>query len=121
MSDEVSEKEGFELSYQVFLKTLRLVSKDAESQCEIMDYYNVAGELKDELSAGMYLLNLPGGDLSDEKKYAIEQLINELKKIPSSVISEATTIESNLAAMQHPSWEPIRKHAAILLRTLGFT
>ena len=84
-----------------------------------MGNYNVAWELKNDVAAGANLLELPEDFLTVEERYAIQQLLDELKKIPNSVLNEATNPEDNLWAMRHPCWEPLRKHAGILLRTLN--
>lgn len=118
MNEDITDKEEFELSYGVFLNTLKLATKNAETQCQTLDYYHVAGELYDELSAGEYLLSIPCNNFSNKQKFAIEQFLFELKKIPTSIITDATTNKLNLDAMKHPCWKLIRKHASILLRTL---
>lgn len=118
MNETITDKEAFESLFQSFMRALSILSKPAKEQCEIMGYYNTAWELKDEVFDGSDLIDFPGEYLTDEKKYAIEQLLTELRKIPDSVLQEAITEDANLRAMNHPCWIPIRKHAVILLRSL---
>lgn len=116
--DEISDEESFELSLHRFLGALELLALDATAQCRSMGNYNVAWELKDDASEGYYLIRFPCRKLNEEQKYSIKQFLNELRKIPDSVLISATTEVDNLDAMNHPCWNKIRKHASIIMRIL---
>ena len=118
MESSITYEEAFHTEYRVFLNSVETLSLSAEKQCEIMGNYNVAWELKDDVSAGLYLIKNPASVFTEGQNLAIQQLINELNKIPESVLKAENTPEENLNAMKHPAWEPLRKQAVILLRTL---
>jgi hypothetical protein len=117
MEDNVTDKEAFETEFRVFVNAVSILSEPADKQCELMGHYNVAWELKDDVSAGLYLMNNTESNLSHEQKYSIQQLVDELEKIPENVLSFTNIIEDCQKAMSHPCWEPLRKHASILLRS----
>jgi len=116
--DAISNKEEFELSIHSFYKALKLLSQDAETQCRIMGNYNVAWEIKNEVSTGSYLVDISNGRLTDKKINAINKILKKLKTIPDDVLHEAKTEDSNLRAMRHPCWKALRKEAVILTEML---
>lgn len=118
MEENITDKEAFETEYQVFKNAISILSEPAEKQCEIMGNYNVACELKDDVLAGLFLLKNPASHLTYEQQYSIKQLIDELNKIPEDALSFTDIIEECHVAMRHSCWEPLRKHAIILLRSL---
>lgn len=118
MDETISYEESYHNSYYYFIRAIKILAESPEKQCELVGNYNVAWELKDEVSSGSYLIENPASTLTSTQKLAIQQLIDELKKIPATVLREATNHENNLIAMQDPLWKPLRKQAAILLRTL---
>lgn len=78
----MDDQEVFEQSYWNFITALDLMAKDAETQCEVMDYYNVACELKDDIAVGYYMLEIASGKLSDVQQNAIRNFLTEVEKIP---------------------------------------
>ena len=111
-------EEEFHNMFITFIQELRNLALPAEEQCENIGYINVAWELKEEIANGSYLINHPASLVSKEQKFVIEQLVNELSKIPESVLVAADTKIKNINAMSHPCWEPLRKHALIAIRAL---
>jgi len=118
MENTISDEESYQNSFHYFIEAVKILSESPEKQCELVGNYNVAWELKDEVSSGLFLINAPASVLTESQKLAIQQLINELNKIPKSVLKAETTPENNLSAMKNPIWESLRKQAAMLLRTL---
>ena len=118
MNSAISDEESYQNAFYYFIEAVKVLSEPAERQCELMGNYNVPWELKDDVSAGLYLINNPASKLTEGQRLAIQQLISELNQIPDSVINAKNTPENNLVAMQKPVWEPLRKQAAELLCTL---
>ncbi len=118
MESTISEEESYQNSYYYFIEAVKILSAPPEKQCELIGNYNVAWELKDEVSAGLYLINNPASSLAEGQKYAIQQLITELNKISGSVLNYENTPKNNLTAMKNSVWAPLRKQAAMLLTTL---
>ena len=117
---QIREREAFENGYYYFIQALEILAQDASAQCENSGNYNVAWELKDDVSAGAYLLNSPSSSrLTAEQKRGILDLISELESVPSTELPAGPNPQDNLAAMNHPSWKPLRKHASQLLKLLA--
>jgi len=116
-SEKMSEREAFEHAYYYFLQALELLASDPETQCEKGGNYNIAWELKHDISAGSYIFNLPGR-LSEEQKKEILELVAALDTIPSEVLYSATSAADNLRAMNHPCWVPLRERALSLIKLL---
>ena len=83
-----------------------------------MGYYNVAWELKDDISSGLYLFEISEPYLNEEKKLAIKILVDEVEKIPEEAFKDGNSTEGSLKAMSHPAWEPLRVKAVTLLQVL---
>ena len=118
MEEKISDNESFHNAYRVFHEAIEALSEPADVQCKIMGNHDVAWNLKDDVSAGLYLSNSPSSVLTESQVLAIEQLINEIDEIPENVFIAAKTEEENHAAMQHPSWEYLREHAKALIHKL---
>ncbi len=101
--------------------SLAVLGADADTQCKRIGNYNVAWELKDDVSAGAYLLNLPGSPLTQEEKDGIVAMVAALKELPASLLVSATTEAENKKVMSHPSWAPLRVRASALLSLLAAT
>lgn len=114
----MSDEEVFEQSYWNFFDALELMAEEAETQCKIMNYYNVAWELKDDIIIGYCLLKIASGKLSDVQQSAIRKFLVEVEKLPGHLFIATTTERDNLNAMSHSSWVPIRKHAVNLIQIL---
>jgi hypothetical protein len=122
VSEELSEEEVFANAYYYFVEALNVLAADADTQCKRMGKYNVAWEIKDDVSRGAGLLRLPGArQLTNEEKDGIAGLMTELKELPASVLAAATTEAANKSAMNHPSWAPLRTRASQLLNLLADT
>lgn len=119
MSKEISEEDAFANGFFYFIQAIKILSADAKVQCTCMGNYNVAWELKSDVSAGAYLLNLPSAPLTQEEQDGIVAMVAALKEVPTSLLIEATTEAANKKAMSHPCWIPLRAHAAELLRLLA--
>ena len=116
--DGISEADDFANVFFYFIKALKVLAKDADAQCEYMGNYNVAWELKSDVSAGAYLLNLPG-ELTQREKDGIAAMVAALNELPVSLLAGATTETANKKAMNAPDWVPLRVRAAELLRLLS--
>lgn len=117
---QIRERGEFESCYYHFIEALQVLAQDAPTQCETMGNYNVAWELKDDLLRGTHLLNYPSSArLTSEQSSAIRALAAALEGVPSTNLPAGADPKDNLAAMNHPSWEPLRKRAAQLLVLLG--
>lgn len=114
----MSERELFENCFYCFYEALKVMADDADVQCEKVGNYNVAWELIDDVSAGASLLEMAGGNLTNNQKNEIKQLLSELKQVPESVLLQATTHDANLDVMSQPCWKGIRQYAAMLIKTL---
>jgi hypothetical protein len=113
----MSEQEQFEHAYYYFMLALQALAMDAKSQCEVGNY-NTAWELKFDVSAGTYIFNLPER-LSQNQKDGILRLIAQLETIPEEILRATEFNEDeNLAAMNHPCWEPLRAQATALVALL---
>jgi hypothetical protein len=119
VSEKISEEEAFANGFFYFVKALKTLAADADTQCKRMGNYNVAWELKDDVSAGGYLLNLPGAPLTQEEKDGIVAMVAALNNLPASLLVAATTEAANKKAMSDPSWEPLRARASELLKVLA--
>jgi hypothetical protein len=116
---EISDEEGFAHAFFYFIKALKILAADADTQCKRMGNHNVAWELKDDVSAGAYLLSLPGGALTQEEKDRIAALVAASNDLPPSLLVAATTEAANKKAMNDPSWAPLRASASELLKVLA--
>lgn len=121
MSEEIPAKDAFANGFLYFVKALKILAADADVQCKRMGNYNVAWELKDDVSAGAYLLNLPGAPLAQEEKDGIIAMVSALRELPASLLVSATTEEANERVMNDPCWIPLRARAAELLKLLAAT
>lgn len=107
----------FHSSYRVFAEALEALAAGADQQCEAMGDFNVAWELKDDVQAGKYLIGQ--GHLDSAQEAWISTLVCALDAVPANKLPAGAGRESNLAAMQHPSWIPLRVLAAIALDALS--
>jgi hypothetical protein len=121
VNDKISDEEVFANAYHYFVEALKVLMADADTQCKRMGNYNVAWELKDDVSAGAYLLNLPAAPLTQEEKDGIVAMVEVLKELPASLLVSATTEAANKKAMTDPCWTALRARAAELLSLLAAT
>ncbi|WP_157521948.1 hypothetical protein [Mitsuaria sp. 7] len=114
MSDDT-----FPDAYRVFADALAVLASAAEKQCESVGDFNVAWELKDEVQAGRYLVGK--GHLDAEQEAWISALVCALDAVPATTLPAGSDRASNLAAMQHPAWIPLRVLARHALEALPST
>ena len=115
----ISHREAFEAEYNVYLCALRQLSASPKEQCELGSNYNVAWELKDEISRGPDLLENPTSTIAKDAINAVRALASSIESVPSSVLVAAEGFDSNIIAMNHPCWVPLRKAANELLTILA--
>ena len=110
------DEEEFHSSYRVFIRAVEVLSYPAEKQCSAMGDYNVAWEMKDDVAAGKYLAGR--GYLSPEQEAWVIALVGALEAIPAQVLPAGAGRASNLEAMRHASWVPLRAIASQTLEAL---
>ncbi|WP_321863545.1 hypothetical protein [Burkholderia cenocepacia] len=115
----MSPEEEFANSYYYFAEALKILAADPDFQCDAMGNYNVAWELKYNVSAGLCMLTLPSRELTEQQRDGIAQIVAALDEIPASVLGGGTTAAINKRAMHHPCWIPLRARAAELLTLLS--
>jgi hypothetical protein len=117
-SEPLSEREAFENGFYYFVQALEVLALPASEQCERLDDFNVAWELKNDVGAAEFLLRSPSSSrLSQAQRAAVESLLVMLTGVPVAQLRGGR--EANLEAMRHESWEPLRPAAAELLHTLA--
>ncbi|MCW5649578.1 MAG: hypothetical protein KIS62_07535 [Ramlibacter sp.] len=115
-ADLQADESEFHSPYRVFVQAVEMLAMSAEVQCAAMGDYNVAWELKDDIQAGKYLVNR--GYLNPEQECWILALVGALEAVPAQILLAGAGRETNLIAMQHPSWVPLRAIAALTLQAL---
>jgi hypothetical protein len=106
-------------AYFYFWQALDTISRDALQQCEIMDYFNVAWELRDDATTGANsILTLPGGQLSTKQRQAVDHFLVSLDSLPESAVNVENTREENLRAMSSAAWSFVRLEARRLKKIL---
>lgn len=116
-SDLHADEEEFHSSYRIFLNAIEMLSSSPEDQCELMGDYNVAWELKDDVSAGQYLIGR--GFLTNSQEAWVGALVGALGTVNSQVLPSGKGREVNLLAMTEPCWDPLRFIAKELLDHLA--
>jgi len=116
----VIDEEMYANNYAHFQKSLMVLCQSAESQCRSMDYFNVAWEIKDDVTSnGCAVLNTVNQQLSELQKDRIKQLLKNIADLPDTVVNVLNCMDAHLRAMSDPHWVPIRgqaKHLVSLLR-----
>lgn len=119
MNKEIySKREQFEQAYFSFAKALRVASENADKQCEIMGFHNVAWEIRDDVNSGLYMLNVSDGFLSDALQHSIREFVAAVNNLPDYIFCEAISKKQNLETMRDPCWEAIRTQAHCLIKAL---
>jgi hypothetical protein len=113
----LSDEEEFHSSYRVFLMSLKYLALPPDEQCAAMGDYNVAWELKDDVLRGRFLIDR--GYLSVEQEAWVGALAGALEGVPAQTLPAGAGRDTNLAAMQHPSWTPLRSIAKQVLKALS--
>jgi len=118
--DAMPSEDDYENAFYYFQKAMAILSADATTQCEAMDYFNVAWEIRDDLSRGAdAVLDLAGSRLSEQQKEAILRLKARLASLPSTVVYVENDKKEHLCAMNSPVWVPLRLDAKELIQLLG--
>ncbi|HRH81512.1 MAG TPA: hypothetical protein PLW81_10750 [Thiobacillaceae bacterium] len=115
-SNLITDEEEFHSSYRIFINAVEMLAATPEAQCEAMGNFNVAWELKEDVTAGQYLVKR--GYLSEEQEAWIEALVGALSIVNTSILPAGASKESNTAAMSSPRWEPARFMAKTVLERL---
>ena len=111
-----ADESEFHSGYRVFIQAVEMLSLAPEQQCAAMGDYNVAWELKDDVGAGKYMVGQ--GFLSSDQEAWVLALVGALDGVPAQVLPGGAGREINLAAMQHPSWLPLRAIAGLTFTAL---
>lgn len=114
--DLISDEEEFNSSYRVFIRAVEMLSYPPEQQCSAMGDYNVAWEMKEDVAAGKFLVGR--GHLSPEQEAWVSALVGALEAVPAQVLPAGAGRDTNLEAMRHASWVPLRPIAAQALEVL---
>ncbi|MBO0664566.1 hypothetical protein LQ948_18570 [Jiella sp. MQZ9-1] len=117
---EPTDEDEYANNYCHFQNSLKILSHDAEAQCQAMDYFNVAWEIKDEaISNGYAVLSTVDTQLSEQQKDRINKLLENVADIPDSVVNVLNSREAHLRTMSDPCWIPIRALAKQLIAILS--
>ena len=118
MSDlsHISAEEASHNAYRVFLFTLEALASPPEDQCKLMGDFNTAWELRDDALGGHYLIG--SGLFTEQQETAVLKFLLAIDPVPVNDMPSGAGRSVNLAAMQHPAWEPIRGMARHLVTML---
>lgn len=116
--EEISEQELFELAYGTFIFCLKALASSPAKACEQYGHFNVARELRFDVSAGIYLSTMAANRLSTEQSQRICALDAALTALPDDATIPTNIIEESLRNMSHSSWVPVRAAAVELLELL---
>lgn len=115
-ADIRTDESEFHSGYCIFVQALEMLALPANAQCAAMGDYNVAWELKEDVQTGKYMVGQ--GYLSPEQECWVLALAGALEAVPAQILPAGAGRETNLVAMQHPSWIPLRAIAALALQAL---
>lgn len=119
-ADLITDEEEFHSSFRVFLNAVEMLAASPEEQCQLMGNYNVAWELKEDVSTGKYLVGR--GFLSEEQESWVSALVAACGAVNTQVLPAGSGLEVNLLAMRHPGWEPLRFLAnEVVIRLASFS
>jgi hypothetical protein len=119
MSEPIDE-DAYANNYHYFQASLRILSHDAEAQCQAMDHFNVAWEIRDEITSNGYaVLNTVDTQLSEQQRDAIRRRLENVAAIPDAVVNVPNSREAHLRAMSDPYWAPLRAQAKQLIAILS--
>ncbi len=107
-SNVLSRDDSFTTALFYFVQALDIATQSAVNQCEYFGDYNVAWELRDELSNVNFIVNEYPENFTDDELIKLKKISKALAAIPDSVLVEAKTRKENLIALENPAWEPIR-------------
>jgi hypothetical protein len=113
---QITTEEAFRNGYRIFIFTLEVLSRPPMEQCELMGDFNTAWELRDDALRGHELIG--SGLFTGQQETAVLELMAAVEPIPVDSMPYGAGREPNLAAMLHPTWQPIRTMAEHLLDIL---
>jgi hypothetical protein len=103
--EPMSLEESFHNCFSYFIEAVEVLSLDAAEQCEVMDNFNVAREIQQDVhDDGTALINWPVAYLSPSERDAIAQLITPLMALPPAALLR----HEHKQAMSHPAWAELR-------------
>ena len=108
-SSQILAEEAWHTEYSVFLFTLKALSRPPVEQCELMGDFNTAWELRDDALCGRYLLG--SGFFTEQQEAAVIEFLTAVDPVPVNDMPSGAGREANLAAMQHPAWQPSGRKA----------
>lgn len=117
VNEPMSDEESFHQCFLNFMDSLDVLSLDAAEQCELMDNFNVAREIQQDVyDSGISLVNWPviAVSLSPCERVAIAHLIRPLMALPEAALLR----HEHMQAMSHPAWADFRitaKRLCVLL------
>ena len=120
--NDFEEGEAYANALYYFYDDLKVLAEDAEKQCEVMDNFNVAWELRDDATRdASAVLNLAGEQISAEQRAGIERLLADVAAVPDNVVNVpmGSAKEEHLRAMNNPAWDQVRLDAKELISLLG--
>ncbi|BCK77215.1 hypothetical protein AA0242T_1385 [Acetobacter aceti NRIC 0242] len=114
------EEDAYANRYLLFIYCLDILAQDVIEQCRILQYYNVAWELKnDTLSDGYDTLSMGEKYLTLYQKCCIKMLLQNIENIPDEIINVTNIRKNHLKTMSDPVWTPLRIEARKLLDILA--
>jgi L-alanine-DL-glutamate epimerase-like enolase superfamily enzyme len=118
--EAISPEEAFRNGYYYFIEAVESLAADADATCRMMGDFNVAWELKDDVSAGRYLLGK--GFLAAHEEACIAGLLQAVDSVPVNRLPGGTGRNANLQAMSDSCWDNSRSLAQkALLQLKSFT
>ena len=117
-SDDAGEK-NYENCFFHFVGDLKILAEDADIQCLMKRYDNVAWEIKEfSLSSAMALSTLYPMRLTHKQFNELRQIIMSLRGIPNEIVNVRNEKEEHLRVMKDDCWSAIRVRANQLLEEL---
>ena len=116
-SDLQADEEEFHSSYRIFISAVEMLAGTADEQCQFMGDCNVAWELKDDVTAGKFLIGR--GYLSNSQEAWVVALIGALSIADTQILPSGNGRQVNLQAMESACWQPLQFLAAEVLKQLA--
>lgn len=112
--NSLSTTEVFHNDFFYFVESLSMMTLDAARKRDVMASASAAWELQhDVMEFGAAVKSGAGGFLDQSQNAALERFLEEVKDLPSAVLS------SGGDALSHPRWAQIRVGAAHLMELLA--
>ena len=113
----LSSEEGFHNGFFHFMEAVTILSCEPEVQCACVGDYNVAWELKHDVSAGSYLLGR--GFLQPDEEASVRELVRAVAALDVGAMPGGQGREPNLQAMEDPQWSSLRLLARLTREQLS--